>query len=250
MKLRSKVIKVCLVLGILGILAVVSILWRGSSSEGKGSSGMGIFLARPTFAQDLDESFLEKEAGIATYTNLGQKINLTKAKTAFRIVEKESDVYVIGSAPVPGYENDTKEDVHCFVHKDGWVVVYYPNSDPTSKMMYWKNWDGKTISTKLEESLMAVSSVIAGIAATDVKYYHFKYPGANKLMIIANKKSFKLTIPGELAIHERSYDGSVAIDNQSLGSGPGWIALSQLKPDVSHWITGGNKVIVLVYQEH
>ena len=55
-------------------------------SEVKGAAGMGIFLAKPAFAQEAGMSFLEQEAGIAAYTNLGQKINLTKAKTAFRTV--------------------------------------------------------------------------------------------------------------------------------------------------------------------
>ncbi len=105
---------------------------------------MGISLIRPAFAQEAEASFLEKEAGISAYTNLNQKIDLVKVKTAFRTVEKETSTYIVGSVPVPGYDEDSwKEwpDVHCFVHKDGWIVAYYLADVPTSKIMYWMGWE-------------------------------------------------------------------------------------------------------------
>jgi hypothetical protein len=256
MRLGSKVVKISLILCLIAGFAIISILWHGSSPEREWSTGMDMLLTKPAFAQEGEESFLEKEAGIAAYTNLGQGVNLAKAKTAFRIVEKETDAYVVGSVPVLGYEEETTEDVHCFVHKDGWVVAYYLRDEPTSKIMYWKSWDGKRISTKIDEGLASVSNIIMGTAVTDVKYYHFKYPSASKLMIIADKDSFELTIPSELAVHERSfsavrgyYQGWLKIDGQKIGAS-GLITLSQLKPDVSHNIESRyGAVVVLVYQE-
>lgn len=258
MKLKSKIVKLSIiVLCVLGSLAIVSFIWRGNSPDGRSSSGMGIFLARPAFAQGDEMSFLEEEAGISAYTNLGQSINLTAAKKAFRTVEKETSLYIVGSVPVPGYEDNAGEDVHCFIHKDGWVVAYYLRHEPTGKIMYWKNWDKKTISTKVEEGLTAAAST-TGLAPTDVKYYHFRYPDANKLMMVVDVDAFKLTIPGELAVHERSYSLSaysfINIDGNRVGSGTyvsGFITLSQLKPDVSHDIVcySNGAVIALVYQE-
>jgi hypothetical protein len=68
-------------------------------------------------------NFLDAEAGISAYTNVGEEIDLEKAKSAFRTVEYETDEYTIGSVPLPDYPE--YEDVHAYVHKDGWVVTYY-----------------------------------------------------------------------------------------------------------------------------
>jgi len=265
MKLKGKATKVLLAISVLGILAIASGIWYSNIDNGKGSSGWGgISLVRPAFAQDEATSFLEKEAGMAAYTNLGQKIDLAKAKKAFRTIEKDTDTYVVGSVPVPGYESAMSEDVHCFIHKDGWIVSYYLRDEITSKIMYWGNWDGKTINTKTEAGLIFASSVL-GLTPTNVKYYHFKYPEANKLMIIAKKGAFKLTIPSGLVIHERSYStstlsasdygrdtrGSLNVDGQNLGYGIGLITFSQFKPDVAHSINfseGYSGVIMLIYQ--
>jgi hypothetical protein len=263
MRFGSKVVKISLILCLIAGFAIVSILWHRSSSEREWSAGVDMFLAEPAFAQEGEESFLDKEAGIAAYTNLGQGVNLAKAKTAFRIVEKETDTYVVGSVPVLGYEEETTEDVHCFVHKDGWIVAYYLRDEPTSKIMYWKNWDGKRISTKIEEGLASVSNIIMGTVVTDVKYYHFKYPSANRLMMIADRDSFNITVPGELVVHERTYSVTgrgLSIDGQVISGVGGFITLAQLKPDSSHtiqsmglswgnWYKSGNEVIILVYQE-
>jgi len=260
MKLKGKMAKVLLFISVLGILAIASGIWYSNIDNGKDSGWGGISLVRPAFAQDATTSFLEKEAGIACYTKLNQKIDLATAKKAFRTIEKNTDTYVLGSVPITGYA--TSDDVHCFIHKDGWIVAYYLRDEPTSKIMYWYNWDGKNISTKILEGLVFAGSIV-GVTPTDVKYYHFKYPDANRLMIIADKDSFKLTIPGSLVIHERSFStiytrvgyydktDEITIDGQNLGDGIGLITFSQLKPDVVHAIKfesdpGG--AIVIVYQ--
>ncbi len=253
MKHKSGIVKYSLVLVFLMGLALLSALWPENAVERKSDSGMGIFLTAPAFAQEAEMSFLEREAGISAYTRLDQAVSLAKARTAFRTVEKETDTYIVGSVPVPGYESEVVEDVHCFTHKDGWVAVYYLMDEPTSKIMYWKNWDGRTISTKLEEVLTSASSAL-GASPTDVKYYHFKYPSANRLMVIADKDSFRITIPGELVIHERSYSWKsgwthMYIDDMSVGKDLiGLIPLAQLKPDVPH-VVRNSGAIVLVYQE-
>lgn len=78
-------------------------------------------------------SFLEEEAGISAYTNVGEAINLGNAKTAFGTIEYETSDYIIGSVPLPDYAET--EDVHAYVHKDGWVVAYYLEDEPVAKIV-------------------------------------------------------------------------------------------------------------------
>jgi len=201
----------------------------------------GFPLAKPVFAQASGMSFLEEEAGISAYVNVGHPINLNKAKTAYRTIERETSDYIIGSVALPDYP--ASEDVHCYVNRDGWIVVYYTKDEPTSKIMDWKNYRGK-ISTKLELGLTMMENSL-GVAVTNAKYYHFGYPEANRLMIIADSDTFKIKIPDTLAVYERSYSASSGrLDKLSI---------VQLKPGVLHTVRaydyGGSVAIVLVYKE-
>jgi len=149
------------------------------------------------------KTFLEKEAGISAYTNVGQ-VDLAEAKKVYRTVEREEDEYIVGSIALPDY--DESQDPHVYVSKDGWVVAYYLKDDPASKMMDWVSYD-KTdaVGTKLEAALKLMCNQL-GKLPPDVKYYDFRYPDANNLMIIADKNgTFKVKIPDDITVYERSW---------------------------------------------
>jgi len=145
------------------------------------------------------ESFLEKEAGICTYVKANTTLDINRAKKYFRTVEKEGPDFVVGSVPVPGY--DTPEDAHMFVHKDGWIIAYYSKDEPIAKIIDWKSYQPGKVVTKLYQALANVAGGL-GVSLTNVKYYHYAYPKANRLMIIVDKDSFKITIPSDIPIYE------------------------------------------------
>lgn len=261
--MKGKVTKLFLSLFVLGAFALLFTLWQGRSERNSRTGGMGISLVKPAFAQEVEASFLEQEAGIAAYTSLGQKIDLTRAKAAFKTVEKETDTYVVGSISVPGYEKYEKESVHCFVHRDGWVVVYYLKEEPTAKMINWQ----KLGNTKLEMGLMEACGA-AGVGLPYVRYYHFQYPDATKFMILAKvlSRSFRVMIPGSFIVYERTWSTTASsgsaididgtdVSKKSSGSEEygtyGLVTPTQLKPDVFHTVkpSGGKCAIVLVYRE-
>jgi len=165
---------------------------------------------KPAFAQSADATFLQKEAGISLYTNLNQTIDLFTAKTAFKTVEKESSNYIIGSASLPNLAET--DDVHCFAHKDGWIVIYYLKGEPASKVIDWNYYtvQGKMAKNKLTLGLEEVCNAI-GVTANYTQYFHFKYPLANKWVIVIESQtdsgtdSFKLMIPSELTVYEKSW---------------------------------------------
>ena len=194
----------------------------------------GFPLAKPVFAQASGMSFLEEEAGISAYVNVGHPINLNKAKTAYRTIERETSDYIIGSVALPDYP--ASEDVHCYVNRDGWIVVYYTKDEPTSKIIDWVNYSPGKISTKLDLALNVLGASL-GIAITNVKYYHFNYPLANKLMLIAGKQ-FKITIPNELVVYESSFSFGYYEYGEEIRSEEqyGKLTPSQLRRGITHTV--------------
>jgi len=226
-------------LAVLTALAMVAssaaVLYSGSGAEGvgkkgdKGGGGKGVIsLVAPSFlsvasasarggggegssaAPRAGATFLEEEAGISAYLNVGETIDLEKAKTAFRTIEYETDEYIIGSVPLPDYAET--EDVHAYVHKDGWVVAYYLKEEPAAKILDWEDYgtDEKIKSTKLEDGLSVVCNA-AGVPMRDLKYYDFWYPNAGKMMIVADAQwvegtdTFDIKLPSDFVFYERSY---------------------------------------------
>ena len=273
MRFRRIVIKASIVLGVLGVLSIASVRWHGSSPDGKNSSGTGLFLARPAFAQENGVSFLEQEAGISAYMKAVQTIDLTKAKSAFRTVERETGEYVVGSIPLSGYAET--EDVHAYVHKDGWIVTYYIKDEPPSKILDWNDYgeDEKINGTKLEIGIVAICTAVS-VATKDVKYYDFRYPDANRMMIVAeavwsgNEETFRMKLPGDFVFYDRAYslyrsnssyytsmylDGAETATARDLYTSKyGSLSATQLSLDVFHTVNirhPGFCAIVLIYRE-
>jgi hypothetical protein len=216
MKAKNRTIRVVILLGALLISAFLATnLFFGNSSQESDISASGtIFLARPAFAEGIDTTFLEEEAGISAYTNVGRAIDLEAARSAFRTIEYETDEYIVGSVPLPDYAET--EDVHAFVHRDGWIVSYYLRDEPAAKIVDWEDYGGGEMTgTKLEIGIGEVSTVVQ-IPVGEIRYYHFRYPNANRLMIVADalwgssdksyvEDTFRIKLPGDFTFYERSY---------------------------------------------
>ena len=196
-----------------GLLGVY--LYNNSDGGGDNNivneAGQHFLLVNPVFAQSVssETTFLEEEAGMSIYVNIGRSIDLAVAKTVYRTIEKETSNYTVGSVPLPGLSEN--EDVHCFVHKNGWIVTYYLKGEPVSKIVDWNLWSGgKLTKNKLQVGLEQMTNAL-GVVVTSVKYYHFQHPNANKCMIIletlmgAGEDSFNVTIPNDLPVYERSW---------------------------------------------
>jgi hypothetical protein len=262
----------------------------GGNNKSLNEVGQTFLLVNPVFAQSAssETTFLDEEAGMSLYVNIGRSIDLAVAKTVYRTIEKETSNYTVGSIALPGLSEN--EDVHCFVHKDGWIVTYYLKGEPISKIVDWNLWSGdKLTKNKLQVGLEQMTNAL-GVVVTSVKYYHFQYPNANKCMLIietlvtVGEDSFNITIPSESAVYERSWshyagdtttywggptesyfkiDGNT-IDSISGDSNPvtkyGTLTVAQLTPNVAHIVSVSNNnaesvkplygvCIALAYQE-
>jgi hypothetical protein len=294
MKVESRKMKLgrllvaILVSSFLGVYAYVA-------NNGKGNiiadAGQTFSFVNPVFAQSAssESMFLDAEAGISIYVNIGRSIDLAVAKTVYRTIEKETSNYTVGSIALPGLPES--EDVHCFVHKDGWIVTYYLKAEPIGKIIDWAYWSGgKLTKNKLQVGLEQMGNAL-GASVTGAKYYHFQYPYANKCMLIVEtlvggepvlEDSFNITIPSDgLTVYERSwshyaefiysdYWGShpsyFKIDGNTISSIDadgetkyGSLTFAQLSPNISHIVSVSSSVyasgklygvgIALAYQE-
>jgi len=165
-----------------------------------------LFLAPP-----ITSSFLDEEAGITIYFDAGQSLDLGVAKNEFKTIEEETADYVIGSLGLPNLPET--EDVHCLVHKDGWIVCFYLKQEPTSKIVDWNFYSGGILSkTKLYEGLEIIANAYPSVLITNPSYYHYNYQNANKLMIVIDESptsasdSFNLFLPTEFTFYEKSWN--------------------------------------------
>lgn len=230
-----------------------------------------IILIKPSFP----ETVLDDEAGISIYTDIGQTLDLSVASAEYKTIEEVTSDYVIGSLSLPNLPES--DDIHCFVHIDGWIVVYYLKAEPVSKVIDW-NWysAGSLTKTKLNIGLEKMYLAL-GVTPPSTNFYHFQFPHANKWMIIIEAldeygtDSFNLQIPSEFTFYERSW--SQYADGRSIfrlddiqinylignpGTAYGELTPAQLIPDEFHTIELevlgyppyiGRVAIVLVYLE-
>jgi hypothetical protein len=202
-------------------------------------------------------TFPQDEAGISAYFKAPTAVDLNEARRAFRTIEVETATYLIGSVPVTDYPES--EDVHVYVHRDGWFLAYYLKADPVGKIFDWRRYTDTTIPTKLEAALAGVAGQ-AGAAFTGGTYYDFRYPNASHLMLIGDllnnelNDTFEVNLPGSFAYYERSWSlaatsvGSGCYANYYLNevqihhfsmlwnTSQGFLTAAQLLPDTFHSI--------------
>lgn len=161
-------------------------------------------------------TFLDKEAGVSAYYNVSQTIDLAKAKEVFCGLERETADYIIGSVRPSEYTEDENNDVHCFVHKDGWILTYYTKDEPCAIIFDYKAYkaDSSKVKTVLKKVIDMVCGKIGLQPPSEVSYYDFRYPNANRLVLIVDAKwgngweTMYLTIPNEpgtLTVYETSW---------------------------------------------
>ena len=167
-------------------------------------------------------SQIEDEAGISAYWQAPPPILLEYARDAFRTIEAETADYILGSVPVP--DNPESEDVHVYVHRDGWILAYYTVVEPAVKILDWPGYhnSGHTdFTTKLESAIAVVASA-AGISPVgSASYYDFRFPDATDLVLVGDwvcgndygqADTFQVRLPNGLNYYERSWSLGATYD--------------------------------------
>jgi hypothetical protein len=221
--MNTKGIRRLLLAGV--VVAVLLLAFGLMGRPGTPAKGNNVFtLQAPPFVgvalADTDSitSTIENEAGISAYFQASTSISLSSVRSVFRTIEAETADYIIGSVPVPNYGET--EDVHVYVHKDGWILAYYLAGEPVGKIFDWVVYSNPccgNIRTKLESTIIVVTDV-AGFSFSSAIYYHFRYPNATHLMLIVDwvdngTDSFQVKLPDSFTYYERSW----SLDSVSWG---------------------------------
>ena len=265
MKRRVWTITVASLAVVAAVVCAATFLPGSRDVEATWDDSSVLSLTRPPFvgAAAGGTSFLDQEAGISAYTKVDQQVDLAKAATGFKTVEYQTSEYIIGSVALPGLPET--EDVHAYVHKDGWMLTYYFIQEPIAKIINWNS----LASTKPEAGIAKLCDA-AGVSFVWANFYDFRYPDVDKLMVIIDYDSFRLKIPGSFSVYARSYSlrgtGGYSGCTNALYIGEDEIARTssvkygaltptQLVPDVFHAIrttctgTSHGVAIVLAYRE-
>lgn len=182
----------------------------------------GLVLQVPSFfkivhAQD-NIDFISSEAGMSAYINIEKPIDFVALKKGFKsnmAIEEETHEYIIGVIKPPGYEKLTelKEymDVHFYIHQSGWIIAYLSKRTPASQMIDFVNYETQELSSSTLANVVIKLASIAGVSKTQPNYYHFVYPEATNLQLIADlqreegQDTFSVEIPSSITVFEKSY---------------------------------------------
>jgi len=201
-----------------GVILVIGLIggWFIGRSPSEGphidNASSCFTLVVPAFAQGIPaDQFPMNEAGISAYVNANQGIDLGKAKTLFKILEDATKSYVIGTVELANHGEDFWP--HAYINKDGWILVYYPKDEPTSKLFQWVGYQRDVITTTtFRDVLFSLGRKLSlDISKFDAKmhYYHFQYPDATRLLIVVDttegSDDFHYTIPTALTVYEVSW---------------------------------------------
>lgn len=198
----------------LGLFIITVISFYVAQPKDKDATSIIFQLHPPLFIQPALAAnneigvLLDSEAGFAAYFQDSTGITLSSVRGAFRTIETETASYIIGSVPVPGYSEN--EDAHVYVHVDGWVLAYYFNTDPASKIIDMATYQSNNLTTTKLQNTLAVIAAASGSPLSNIGYYDFRYPNATHVMLIGETmtdgdNSFTVNLPSSYGFYDRGW---------------------------------------------
>jgi len=156
----------------------------------------------------------EPQLGIMAYIDTGRDIDLDYAKSLFRTIniDDPDEIEGIYSFYVDNYNT---EDVNVYITSDGFIAAFYTDRDPVSRIISWSG--DKTVFSKFATAISYIGqSLGVNINYNDIKYYHYQYPDATRMLIATQSVgestvstysygNLGFNIPSGTTIYEISY---------------------------------------------
>ena len=178
-----------------------------------------LFMAGNVSATD-GATFPVDDAGIAAYVKVSESIDLHATMDYLLpripyIIEVNSTYFIVNVT------NDDNQITHLYVGADGWVIPYYLRTDMVGKVVRWnitssqdptpENVSSMTTLEELISKTCTANGVDYETIKSDIKFYDFEHPNANRMMIVVDMQSncgsnsFYMAIPSEVTVKESSY---------------------------------------------
>lgn len=175
--------------------------------------------------------------GLVAWTDVGQTIDLGQARKLFTTISSETADDIVGTYTI--YVNSyTTESMYLYISRGGLIAAYYDVYTPASKTVLWNS--DKILFSKLASIITIGQSLGYTISAKNVKYYDYRYPDANRMLIVTQSLgeqiistfdygSFNFDIPNSATVYEASYSiylndmysakplATVAVDGAIIG---------------------------------
>jgi len=212
--MNRRAVKFLVIGGVLVFVLLGGLFVGYSPAEGPGIDNVskGLTLTAPAFAQGVPaDQFPGSEAGISAYVNANQGIDLGKARTLFKGVEADTGSYIVGTVELQGHTEEMWP--HVYIDKSGWILAYYPKTEPTSRIMQWYGYQRDVIATTtLRDTVMQICQKLGINLPTfdaDMHYYHFQHPEATKILVavdtISGSDTFKFTVPYGITLYDAAW---------------------------------------------
>ena len=178
-----------------------------------------LFMAGNASATD-GTTFPVDDAGIAAYVQLSGSIDLQA--TMNNLLPHIADVIEVNPTYfIVNVTNDDNQIAHLYVGADGWVIPYYLRTEMVGKVVRWnitsiqdptpENVSSMTTLEEVISKTCAVTGVDYETIRSDIKFYDFEHPGANRMMVVVDmvsgggSNSFYMAIPSVVTVKESSY---------------------------------------------
>lgn len=156
----------------------------------------------------------EPDIGIMAWISTSKNIDLDSAKNIFKTVDYQSADEILGTYTFY-VDNYNTEDINLYITSEGFIAVYYSSYDPASKLIAWSS--DKTVSSKFATVISAAGQSLGQyIDYKNIKYYDYRYPDANRMLIVSqssgesmigiyNYGNLQFNIPSYATVYETSY---------------------------------------------
>lgn len=214
--LRSRLGRGLLIVAVAAVVALAGVrvgVQRGSGGDfdfGPGSAS--IRLGLPAGAQSLPgDAFPQGSAGMSALLKL-PSVDIDTVVTSGLFLNP-----TLGA----NYLRGRLGSVYVYLDSDGWIVGWLSRSTPTAAMIAWNQpaasqFTGRTTMDLAVEEVLNVLGISYSSVATDLAYFHFRYPDARTVQFIIERptvdESFFLAIPLDFTILNQS---------AGVGGGPG-----------------------------
>ena len=210
-----------------------------------------LFMAGHASATD-GTTFPVDDAGIAAYVKVSESIGLEA--TMNNLLPHISDIIEVNPTYfIVNITNDDNQITHLYVGADGWVIPYYLRIENVSKIVRWNITSSQDPTPQNVTKMTTLEEVISKTCATigvdyktiesDIKFYDFEHPDANRMMIVVDilsgrtLHSFYMAIPSVVTVKESSY--SHYMRGGCCYWGPSYSTISVNETQISH-ISGNN----------